>query len=271
MTYLRQAGAKAVARSANREAVGVLRAGAGGARPSARDPRDAGAGHRPPVRSPQRALAARRVWRRSFGHLRDAERWPRRSAISDGWDGRRVHGQAHPADGARGGRSRFAERALAIAERARGSRPPSRPRTTTWAAPTTAPGDYRQAAMLPSRIAQLLDGDLVRERCGLAGSPAVMSRPFSRWPWPSSGEFDEAIAHGREEAIRLAEALDHPYSLACACSGLGQRLPSPRGTSRKRSRCSSAALALCREWHLTVLVGGPSIASWAARMHCRAR
>src|SRR5262249_17159172 len=50
---------------------------------------------------------------------------------------------------------------------------------------------------------------------------AVLSRAWLVWLLAERGAFAEGIALG-EEALRMAEALDHPYSLLRACLHLGE-------------------------------------------------
>jgi len=66
-----------------------------------------------------------------------------------------------------------------------------------------------------------------------------------------TGKFKEGIAHG-EEAIRLAEALDHPYSLAAICSNLAY-LQIARREPDHVIRLLELGLAVSREWNLTIL------------------
>src|SRR5262249_31676111 len=77
-------------------------------------------------------------------------------------------------------------------------------------------GDYCQAEASLRTVIGLLDGPLSRERCGLPGFPAATARGWLAWTLGERGAFDEGMACG-QEAIRLAEALDHPYSLTMAC------------------------------------------------------
>jgi tetratricopeptide (TPR) repeat protein len=65
------------------------------------------------------------------------------------------------------------------------------------------------------------------------------------------GEFDEGNTIG-QEAIHLAEAADHPFSLALACWGLAY-LYDRRGEFDAAVRLLEQGLALSREWNLTVL------------------
>jgi class 3 adenylate cyclase/tetratricopeptide (TPR) repeat protein len=83
-----------------------------------------------------------------------------------------------------------------------------------------AEGAYaRGADALRSNVAAL-EGSHRRERLGLAGLPSVTSRTFLVFCLAEVGEFDEA-EHRGAEAVRLAEAVDHPYSLAHALFGVG--------------------------------------------------
>jgi tetratricopeptide (TPR) repeat protein len=93
-----------------------------------------------------------------------------------------------------------------------------------------------------------VEGDRFRERCGLAGFPVVMSRMFWTLALAERGEFDRALTEA-QEGVRLAELLDHPYSLACALRGLG-RPYTARGDLDRAIRLTERGLALSRERHL---------------------
>jgi class 3 adenylate cyclase/tetratricopeptide (TPR) repeat protein len=59
-----------------------------------------------------------------------------------------------------------------------------------------------------------------RDRFGMAGFPSVLARAWWAWCLAELGEFVEASTRG-EEGVRIAEAGDHAYSLASAYYGLG--------------------------------------------------
>jgi tetratricopeptide (TPR) repeat protein len=81
-------------------------------------------------------------------------------------------------------------------------------------------GDYRRAADCFRRNAASLKGELVHERFGMTGLPSVMSRTMLVSCLADLGAFDEGTTRG-EEAVRMAEAGDHPFSLTQAYFALG--------------------------------------------------
>ena len=81
-------------------------------------------------------------------------------------------------------------------------------------------GDHRRAMGLLRSNVESLAGDLLRERFGMTGLPAVISRAWLARCLAELGAFPEGIAHG-EEAVRIAEAVDHPNSLIHAYLGVG--------------------------------------------------
>ncbi|MBI4637276.1 MAG: hypothetical protein HY727_13080 [Candidatus Rokubacteria bacterium] len=65
------------------------------------------------------------------------------------------------------------------------------------------------------------------------------------------GAFDEGISHGRE-GIRIAEALDHPYSVVLASWALAE-LHAVKGEFAEAIPVLERAFALCRDWKLGLL------------------
>jgi len=110
-------------------------------------------------------------------------------------------------------------------------------------------GDYRRAEQLLRQVLQWLEGDLSRERFGLAGFPAVMARDYLTRVLTNQGRFNEGIVLG-QESLRLAEALEHPYSVANTCWDLAH-LQIIRGELSHAGGLLERGLALCREWNLT--------------------
>jgi DNA-binding winged helix-turn-helix (wHTH) protein/tetratricopeptide (TPR) repeat protein len=83
----------------------------------------------------------------------------------------------------------------------------------------SALSDYRRAAEVFRRNVEMLHGALL-ERFGTAFIPSVTSRASLAMCLAELGAFAEGQAHG-EKALRLAEAAEHPYSLAQTCAAVG--------------------------------------------------
>jgi class 3 adenylate cyclase/tetratricopeptide (TPR) repeat protein len=85
-------------------------------------------------------------------------------------------------------------------------------------------GDYRQAIAGFARAVAGLAGDLRRERFGMPGLPAVMAPAWRVWCLAEQGAFAEGRERG-VDVMQLAEALaatiDHPFSLGTAYWGIG--------------------------------------------------
>jgi tetratricopeptide (TPR) repeat protein len=250
VSYLRQAGAKAFARSANREAVAYFEQALPALTHLRETPEtlEQGVDVRLALRN---ALWPLGCFDTGFGHLREAE--PLAEKLGDqrrlGWiaaylsEHTRQTGHAAEAPP-------FAERALGIAE---GLGDLSLRVAANYYLGTGyyVAGQYRRTDEFFQRIFQLLKGDLFRERCGLAGFPSVMSRMF--WPLALAerGEFEQGMAEA-QEGLRLAEALDHPYSVICAMRAVA-RLHGARGDFDSAIPVAERSLALSHERHLPQL------------------
>lgn len=112
-------------------------------------------------------------------------------------------------------------------------------------------GDYRQAEHYLRTVVKLVGGERHRDRCGLAAFPAAMARGYLTWALTELGTFGDGVVLG-EEGVRIAEALDHPYSLIVASWGLAH-LHRVRGELDPAVRLLERALALCHDWNLPVL------------------
>jgi transcriptional regulator with AAA-type ATPase domain/tetratricopeptide (TPR) repeat protein len=115
-------------------------------------------------------------------------------------------------------------------------------------------GDYRRAEEFLLNVVRLLEGEASQERFGLTGFPAVIGRAYLALIFADQGEFEQGIAHG-QEGIRLAEAVDHPYSLATVCWCLAY-LHVSRGDLRHADALLERGLALARECDLTYFSAG---------------
>jgi tetratricopeptide (TPR) repeat protein len=112
-------------------------------------------------------------------------------------------------------------------------------------------GDHRGTEHFCWRLMQSLEGERAQERFGVAIFPAVMCRVWLAFALGERGDFDEGDARGHE-ALRTAEALHDPYSLGWAFLGLAH-LQSIRGELTQAARLFERAVAQCRDWNFTLL------------------
>jgi hypothetical protein len=113
-------------------------------------------------------------------------------------------------------------------------------------------GDYRGSEHICRSLMESLQGERTRERFGLALFPAVLSRAYLANALAEQGKFEEGDGHGHE-AIRIAEALDHPFSLMWACLELAH-LNTTRGELGQTTRLLERAVALSRDWSMTTYI-----------------
>jgi hypothetical protein len=112
----------------------------------------------------------------------------------------------------------LAQRVEAIAERL-GDAPLQIAAQYYLAAASYLSGDYRATEHVCRNLMQSLHDQRTREGFGLATFPAVYSRAVLARVLAERGIFDEGDTHG-QEAIRIAEALDHPFSVVVGCLDL---------------------------------------------------
>ena len=217
--YLRQAGAKAAARSAHREAVGffeqaleILEAdGTHGA---------AGETAIDLVFDLRASLAPLGEFTRTLDHLRRAA--GQAEALGDrrrlGWVSAYLT-QSHYTLGEQAAAIRAAERAL---EAGRALRDDALQIVAAFGLGQAhhVLGDYRLAQRHLGRAVAAVDGELSRERWGMAGLVSVASRIWLAASLADTGDFAEAQARARE-GVALAESPEHPWSLAGAYMTLG--------------------------------------------------
>jgi class 3 adenylate cyclase/tetratricopeptide (TPR) repeat protein len=113
-----------------------------------------------------------------------------------------------------------------------------------------ARGDYAQAIDLLKANTAMLEGDRVHERFGVAGFPSVLSRVWLAWSLAERGEFLEAVACA-DEALRIAEAGGHTFSLIGACFGAGL-VSLRKGDLGRAIAMLERGLGLCRDWNIPV-------------------
>jgi tetratricopeptide (TPR) repeat protein len=112
-------------------------------------------------------------------------------------------------------------------------------------------GDYRRGADYLSRTIDALQGDLFSPRFESPVIPAVTSRAWLAWSLAELGAFAEGMASGAE-AIQMAEAAGHPYSLVTASFGLGL-LHLRRGDLAKAIPVLEHGVDLCHAWGFQTL------------------
>ena len=247
VAYLRHAGAKALARSANREAVGFFEQALAALQhlPETRETLEQAIDLRFDLRT---ALFPLGQFERIFDCLREAEGLartlddPRRLGQLSAYMCLNLSNTGHPTEALA-----FGQQAQAIAE-SLGDVPLQVTGNLYLGMACLVTGDFRRAEDVLLKVLQLLEGDLSRERLGQAGP--VMARSLLTWVFADRGKFEEGIAHG-QEGLRLAEALDHPYSLTYACWNLAY-LHVNRGDLSHAVRLFERGLALSREWNLAV-------------------
>jgi class 3 adenylate cyclase/tetratricopeptide (TPR) repeat protein len=250
-TYLHQAGAKALARSVNREAVSyfeeALRALAH--LPETRETLEQAIDLRFDFRN---ALLPLVEWGRIEKYLREAEALARKLN-----DQRRLASLAGYMSGLHlntGGRASdiraFAEEVKAIGVALRDV-PLQIAGDYYYVWLGALSGDYRGTESRCRTLIGALRGDLSRDRFGLVAYPAVVARAFLARTLAEVGGFEEGREHG-QDAIRLAESLDHPFSLIWACLNLG-RLEHLRGEFNRAIMPLERAVALSKEWKILYL------------------
>jgi tetratricopeptide (TPR) repeat protein len=112
-------------------------------------------------------------------------------------------------------------------------------------------GHYRRAADYFRRTIESLQGDRRYQRFGAAILPTGVSRAWFVWCLAELGEFGAGMAPGAE-AIQMAEAAGHPFSLLNACYGFGL-LHLRRGDLDKALPVLENGLGICNTWGLNTL------------------
>ena len=109
-------------------------------------------------------------------------------------------------------------------------------------------GDHRRAAEFHSSNIRALDGKLARDRLGMAGIPLVFSRGHLCWSLAELGRFAEGVAEW-QEAMNLAAEVKHPFSEAFAryCGGF---LYIRKGEVERAITHLEPGLAMCRSMNI---------------------
>jgi tetratricopeptide (TPR) repeat protein len=112
-------------------------------------------------------------------------------------------------------------------------------------------GQFAEAVRFLRMTAMQLAGQAEHRRLGQIGLPAVFWRAWIALPLGETGEFREAIALA-EEGVRIADAAVQPYSAALALAALGH-VHGLQGEPRLAIPPLERSVALCRDHEMAVL------------------
>jgi class 3 adenylate cyclase/tetratricopeptide (TPR) repeat protein len=114
-------------------------------------------------------------------------------------------------------------------------------------------GNLADAVQFFQEVVTTLAGARAAERFGEPGPPAQFARAFLGWSLAELGRFDEAVAAG-EESLRMAQAIDQPFTLMHGYFGAG--IPHlVRGDVARAIPPLEQGLALCRETDVHLWLG----------------
>ena len=247
VAYSRQAGAKAVVRSANREAAAYFEQALGALQhlPDRRDTREQAIDLRfdlrmalLPVGEYGRILEVLREAAACAEALGDQRRLGRVSAFLV-----EVYLRIGEPDRA----VASGQRALAVAD-ACGDVASRISATYYLGVANVFRGDYPRAMDLLEQTVASLDGELVRERFGNPFPPSVGARTYLAWCLAERGEFAAGMARSAE-AVRIAETVDQPLSVVVALFGVGS-LHLIKGDLQTAMPVLERGLELCRIWDI---------------------
>jgi tetratricopeptide (TPR) repeat protein len=116
----------------------------------------------------------------------------------------------------------------------------------------SAVGDFAQTLDVSRRVMGLLTGERRYARFGKVGPlAAVISRDFAAWSLAELGDFAEGTGVG-EEAVQIAEGFEQPYNIAIALMWVGL-LYCRQGVLHEAISVLERSLALCQTVHVPML------------------
>jgi tetratricopeptide (TPR) repeat protein len=114
-------------------------------------------------------------------------------------------------------------------------------------------GDYPQAVESLEWNVATRQGDILSERFGaLATTIATSSQARLSWCQAELGAFTEGVTMAEEE-LRIAETVNHPFRLIEACSGVSM-LYLRQGELQRATPVLERAMSLCQDWHILLLL-----------------
>jgi tetratricopeptide (TPR) repeat protein len=113
-------------------------------------------------------------------------------------------------------------------------------------------GDYPRAVESLGRNVATLQGDLRYARFGTSGSIAASSRARLGLCYAELGAFTEGLALA-EEGLRIAETVNHPFSLIEACQGVSM-VYLRQGDVQRAIPVLERAMGLCQDWHISLIL-----------------
>src|SRR5262249_6080975 len=113
-------------------------------------------------------------------------------------------------------------------------------------------GDYPRAVESFARNVATLQGDLLYERFGSNNIVAATSRAQMSRCFAELGAFTEGLAMA-EDGLRLAETVNHPFSLIAACLGVST-LYLRQGEVQRAIPMLERAMGLCQDWHIPLFL-----------------
>jgi tetratricopeptide (TPR) repeat protein len=266
LSYCQQAGARAMAGSAHREAVVYFEQALAALAqlPESRDTLEQGIDLRCDLRN---ALLPLGEQARMLDHLRAAE--PLAERLGDDRRRGRVAGHlcisfysvneyAHAIAAG--------QRALALGTDS-GALDVMVPAQTALAGAYLTVGDFREALDVSQQAMALLTGDLRYAHFGRLALPAVTSRRYAAFCLAELGEVTAGRRVG-EEAVQLAEAVEHPYSIVLALAPVGV-LCRRQGEIHTAIPVLERGLALCQSANIPLHV--PLLASSLGAAYVLAR
>ena len=119
-------------------------------------------------------------------------------------------------------------------------------------------GDYPRAVESLERNVVTLQGDLLYERFGANNIVAASSRAWLSRCHAERGAFTEGLAMA-EEGLQIAETVNHPFSLIEACYGVSV-VYLRQGDVQRAIPMLERAMGLCQDWHIPLFVPGQTAA-----------